>query len=314
MKPSRRKYSMSDSELAQLASDYIVYMTRDATEFDARGVDAATVTAFETLGNAFEVFPTDEEYLGLLMIEVDAKNQFREDCTGDVQFLSGFLEQKWGLESGQYKRLGIDRLQILRDREFLYRCREVVRITTEYLTDLTPEGLTQTMIDTLETNAQSLEDKLNAIADKTALRDAKAAERIRKGNELYDYLRKYSTIGKLIWENVDESKYNDYIIYPTVHHGLGKVLNLTAEYSATPTPAITLAWDAVENATKYSVYQSTVPLGDPPDVWAFINDFTGTGETFDVLEDTRYWWYVQAKNDTETGPPSDEVYADTVEE
>ena len=63
MVPVTRKYTMSNYDLAQLASDFVVFMTRDATEFAARGVDAAAITAFETLGNAFEVFPADEEYL-----------------------------------------------------------------------------------------------------------------------------------------------------------------------------------------------------------------------------------------------------------
>lgn len=102
MKSISRKYTMTNFDLAQLTSDFVVFMTRDATEFAARGVDGAAITAFEALGNAFEVFPADDEYLGLVMIEVDAKNVLRESCTDHVKTVSGYVEQKWGLKSGQY--------------------------------------------------------------------------------------------------------------------------------------------------------------------------------------------------------------------
>lgn len=52
MKTVERKYNMSNFDLAQLASDYVVFMTRDATEFDARVVNAA-LTGIGGLGFRF---------------------------------------------------------------------------------------------------------------------------------------------------------------------------------------------------------------------------------------------------------------------
>ncbi len=43
-----------DNDLAMLASNFVVLITRDATKFAARGVDAAGIAAFEALGNAFK--------------------------------------------------------------------------------------------------------------------------------------------------------------------------------------------------------------------------------------------------------------------
>lgn len=298
MKEIERNYNMTNSALAQLVSDFIVFMTRDATEFAARGVDAAAITAFETLGNAFEVFPSDEEYLGLVMIEVDAKNALRETCTEHVQLVSGFFEMKWGLKSGQYKRLGIRTLQNLKDKDFLFRCREVARVATEYLTDLTPIGLTQTMIDDLEADAQSFEDKLNAIADKTALRDDKTRERTEKGNELYSYLTQYSKTGKLIWENVNEAKYNDYIIYHRKPGVPGKVDNFAYDV-----PSKAASWDQEPLAQTYKLeYKQNVPDG----VWEDAYSGPATSTVYDPGEGD--WVFrVRAENAKGAGEWSDEL-------
>ena len=64
MEEIKRKFALPFAELALLVSQTVANMTRDATEFAARGVDAAAITAFETLGNTFEVFPPDEVYVG----------------------------------------------------------------------------------------------------------------------------------------------------------------------------------------------------------------------------------------------------------
>jgi len=212
MEKLQRLYNMSDTELMMLASNFVTYMTRDQAEFITRGVSVADRTAFHALGNAFEVFPSDAEYQGLISIAVQSKNDIRATLMANVQLVSGFVEQQWGVGSGQYKRLSIKGIATAKDADFLYKCRVVHRVATEYLPTLTAIGLTEAMLDTLEDNAQLYEDGLNAVEDATAERDEKTEERTQKGNELYEYVQKYSRVGKLIWENVNSAKYNDYII------------------------------------------------------------------------------------------------------
>ena len=62
----KRNYTMSDADLMFLVGDFVSFMTRDETQFTARGVTVLMRTAFETLGNAFEVFPPDEYYLAVI--------------------------------------------------------------------------------------------------------------------------------------------------------------------------------------------------------------------------------------------------------
>ncbi len=310
MKEVKREYNMSNAELCMLASNFVVFMNRDSAFFVIRGVDAADITAFQALGDAFEVFPTDDDYVGLIMIEVNAKNALRDSLMLKIQSISGYLEQKWGLRSGQYRRLGIKGVERLGDDLFLVKSREVARIAEEYISDLSPIGLTQADIDALNADAQLFEDKMNAVKDAKAIRDSKTQERAEKGNELYSFVKQYSTIGKLIWENIDEAKYNDYIIYKTTQSGLSKPQNLAAAFDPLNPSPVTLTWDLVANATSYDVYYNVAATGAPAGSFTLLNTFPTSPALVPPIFEKRNYYKIKAKNDSDTSPYSDEVWAD----
>ena len=153
----KREYNMPNADLMMLASKLVFNMNRDSAEFAGRGVDAAAITAFESLGNAFEVFPTDEVYVGEIKDATNAKNLLRDSITNEIQLISGFFDQKWGMKSGKYTSLRIKGMYNSSDADFLLTARTVVAQATSNLAALTAEGLTQAMIDSLESNAQLLE-------------------------------------------------------------------------------------------------------------------------------------------------------------
>ncbi len=310
MTPIKRDYNLSNAELMFIVGDFIVYMNRDFAEFAARGVDAAAITAFETLGNAFEIFPPDEYYSALVTAEVDAKNIARANSFDMVQSISGYFEQQWGLGSWQYKQLAIRKLSNSSDDKFKSICRNVVTVANEQLANLTAIGLTQGAIDALETEAQIMEDKGHEIKDKMAQRDLKTQERTEKGNELYYYVKQYSTIGKLIWENVDEAKYNDYIIYPKSNTGLSKPQNLTAALDPVNISPITLSWDLVAGATSYDVYVDIAATGAPAGSFSLLNNYASSPALIPAIFDKRNYFKIKAKNDIDVSPYSDEVWVD----
>ena len=241
-----RQYHMSDTELMMFTSNLVQSMTRDAASFASRGIDLAAITALETLGNSFEVFPDDEEYQADVSIAVETKNATREQMNIDIRKISDRASIKWGADSPQYKKFGVKGLGNMPDLKMLYTARKVVRVGTEYLADLTPEGLTQAMLDALDAEAQTFEDNLNTIDEKVELRDTKTQERIELGNELYSFVTKYCEIGKAIWKYDDEAKYNDYVIYPGTPELPGKVLNLAYDI-----PTFMLSWSAAPKAEDY---------------------------------------------------------------
>ncbi len=310
MKEERKEYMMSNADLAMMASNFVVFMNRDSAEFAARGVDAADITAFQALGNAFEVFPPDEYYQAAVSGEVDLKKIARSNASEKIQLISGFFEQQWGMRDFHYKQLRVKGFHIMSDNNFLVTCRNVVTVATEYLASLTAIGLTQADIDSLESEAQTFEDKLNSIAQKKAERDDKTEERTQKGNELYSFVKKYSTIGKLIWENVDESKYNDYIIYKSSKSSLSKPQNLAAAYDPLDPGLITLTWDLVALATSYDIFINIAEIGAPAGSFSLLNYFATSPALLPAIFEKRNYFKIKAKNDSDTSPYSDEVWVD----
>jgi len=307
-----KEFSMSFDELRMAVSNVIGSMNRDATEFAARGVTQLDIDAFETQGNEFEVFPSDNYYQSMISEEVEEKNTARKNCEQMMRKISGYVQQEWGLRSPKYKRLGMKDYQAARDSSFLYKAREVARVAEDYLADLTAIGLTQTMIDDLAAEAQTMEDEMNAINSKTELRDEKTQERVTKANALYSNLRKYCDIGKLIWEDVDEAKYNDYVIYKTVHHGLSKPQNVVAGFTGTTPNEIAVAWDPVVEATEYEVYSSQVNLGDPPGEFSLSDTVLNAPYLAIISSGFRYYYKIRAKNAETQSDFSDEVWVEGV--
>jgi len=298
MKAESKKFSMGFPELAMFASNLVVTITRDATQFATRSVTALDITAFHDLGNSFEVFPPDDFYIGAIQIEVDAKNLSRETATDKIQYISGFFEQKWGLDSGEYRQLKISGLTTMTDDRFQVATRSVVSVATLYIADLTPIGLTQLDVDALETEAQTYEDKMNSVDVEKKLRDDKARERTELANELYDFVSEYCKIGKLIWENVNEAKYNDYVIYPSTTQMPGKVLNMGYDL-----PTRTVSWDPAPYAEDYQLERK---FHSAPD-WAVVYEGADTSVA-DTPPDPGMWYYrCRGPNTNGYGACSDEL-------
>jgi hypothetical protein len=309
-KPSVREYNMSDAALALFASNMVVNMTRDTVEFAVRGVTAIDITDFQTLENSFEVFPPDSNYRGLVTIETDAKNAVRDTAFNQIQLIVGFIGQEWGIQSGQYKRLDITNIANDKESVFLVKARLVVTVATEYLPTLSLIGLMQGDIDALSANAQLFEDKLNDLNTAENNRDIGTRDRINLGNEVMSEVQKFARIGKSIWLNIDEAKYDDYVISPTVHSSLGKVQNLTGAYSpasGVELAAIDLAWDAVTGASGYELFVSIVPIGQPPIQYALLDGTPDIVYTHSPIPNvpSEYYYKVRAVSPTETGADSD---------
>ncbi|MCX6153292.1 MAG: hypothetical protein NT007_03945 [Candidatus Kapabacteria bacterium] len=187
-------------------------------------------------------------------------------------------------------------------------CRFGVGIAREYLTDLTSVGLTDAMIDDLEDTAQLMEDSMNEIATAQETRDIKAVERIEKGNELYALVSRYCEIGKYIWEDVNEAKYNDYVIYGS--SGLGKPQTLVANWTLGDT-VVHLTWDTVIGASSYEIYTCAVNFGLPSDSYTLLMEAPGPqGVAF--VADKRNYYKIRAKNSSAMSDYSDEAWTEVV--
>ena len=249
MKPSMRGYRFYDADLMMYSSNLAQTMTRDAVEFSAYAVDAAAITAFSTLGNQFENFPPDTFYLADVGIAAEEKNAAREQLLLETRKIANRALVKWGEDSSHYKKFGVIGITEMTDKSLLGTARLVIKSAEELLLDLATEGLTQIVIDDYTDVAQLFEDKLNALNKAIETRDIKSKERIALGNQVYALVSKYCLLGKTIWNKVDESKYNDYIIYNTPSTvTLAAPTNLTVDVAT-----MVFSWDPVEGASEYQL-------------------------------------------------------------
>lgn len=71
------------------------------------------------------------------------------------------------------------------------------------------------MIDTLTSQGIALDDRIDAVARGISDRDVATEGRIETLNTLYSYVTKYAGIGQDIFYEINEAKYNDYVLYDT---------------------------------------------------------------------------------------------------
>lgn len=312
MKELKKEFDMSFDELMFKVGDIVTSMNRDVTEFTARGITSTDITAFETQGNDFEAFPPDFYYQADISIEVEAKNIARSECSTLIRKVSGYVQQEWGLKSPQYKKMGIKEFSKKSDRAFITIARTVALCAEDWLSTLSSIGLTQGLIDELKAKAQTMEDRIHGIAEKTEIRDLKTRERLEKANDLYAVMRQYCDVGKLIWEDVNEAKYNDYVIYKTVHHGLSKPQNVALTFTGTVTNEISLTWDPVVDATEYEIYVSQVNLGDPAGEFSRVETVPGSPFLEIIPGGFRFYYKIRAINPEKESDFSIEVFIEGI--
>ncbi|MDT3740216.1 MAG: hypothetical protein RO257_12045 [Candidatus Kapabacteria bacterium] len=248
----RRNYKMTDAQLCMFASNLCNFLTRDILDFSAIGLSAPAIASFKALGDAFEVFSPDGSIIGDVMITTENKKSLREQVEETIRTMALRVEQKWGTNSGKYRRLDIRTPSILTDDSLLVMSRTVHSKIVEYQPDLVDLGLTPELLDDYEDLNEQFELAKNAQSDAVALRDVKKDERINKGNELYKMVTFYCNYGKIIYSKTNPAKYNDYVIYDSFVAGsLTAPENLSVDVST-----MTFSVDPVPNAVSYSIESS----------------------------------------------------------
>lgn len=207
-----RTYNMADGDLLQRSDAAFNSITRDAANFAVRGVDQVRIDKFRVAREAFSDFPTDEELAGALTATVDGKDADRKALEIAIRAIRNMAEVKYK-GSGFYKTFGFDDLSHQTDNDLFRMGRRVVRVANTLLADLATEGLSVIMLHTLNGLNQRFDDAIDKVAAATETRDIQTQQRIGYGNELFAQLMELASIGKSLYEDTDEARYNDYVIY-----------------------------------------------------------------------------------------------------
>lgn len=274
MKSLQRVYNMTDPSLTLKCEDVLDSIDRDITEFTARGFTPAKRTLFENTITAFDGMPSDNYLLGLQEIATQTKNTARVSCETAVNVVLTAVVNVWGIDSAEYHFFTEDKsLSNLTDTELLRYLEDFADATEDELTALADEGIDAATVTNLRALRVSFNTALKEQRKAIKARDTGDNSRIKKGNELNKLLVAHCNTGKNIWINVDEAKYNDYVIYDTasgtngeevregdVQAGATKDIPNNAN-EGTITDLTTFKFEVSGNPLKF--YASLTPAGEP---------------------------------------------------
>lgn len=210
-----RDFNLADSVLKQKADELIALIDRDIIEFTDRGYNAAKKAELTTARNTVDNFPNDEQLEAIKMNLTEQKDAARKALEKTMRSIFNMAENVFGQGSAKYKEFGNAMISQQSDAEIV-RVAKIMSLTAEkYLTELSDEGLTSEKIATLIAQRNTLDVAIDAQAQGISDRDVATESRVEALNRLYQLLTKYAGIGKDIFYETSEAKYNDYIIYDT---------------------------------------------------------------------------------------------------
>ena len=216
LKPARRIYSFSDANLTETADKVLLACGRDIADFTARfSFDAADLTAAEGLRDTFIEFPIDENFSNAVSEAVIEKNKAMKKVDQFVSDILLMADLQYPVGDSKRARFEFPGYGKRKENERLGVAETVLDNANANIGDLDERGLSALMItnfgDAISAAREKLRIKIQTVQD----RDAKSRDRVLAGNTLYSKLIEICKIGRQLYENTDESKYNDYIINPS---------------------------------------------------------------------------------------------------
>lgn len=214
-KETSRNYRFSDAYLKQLSDNMLALIDRDIVEFNDMGFSPAKKSDFAQKIIDFANYPSDEQLEGIKIDCTENKNTARKDLEKIMRMVLLIAKLVFKEGSGKYKEFGNADLSRQTDEELVRNANIMVASANKYLNDLSNDGLSPAKIQQLDLAKKQFDDAIDAQRKAISERDTSTEARVEAGNSLYELLVKYAEIGKNIWYESNEAKYNDYVIYNT---------------------------------------------------------------------------------------------------
>jgi hypothetical protein len=206
-------FMISQGELMQLGDKAAQLAVQDQTPLLSYGVDSAYVTAIEDKTHQLKHYPTDEELEGKAMNFNEVKTQQADIAKAGIRTMMVKVKQVFKEDSGNWIRFGTKGMSEMEDLKLIKCGFRVVRMSNLFLTELAAKGVTQAMIDELETEVKNYDKAYDDQQDAKLLRKAETQERILLANSLYAMITELFDFGKDYWSTRNTARYKDYIIY-----------------------------------------------------------------------------------------------------
>ncbi len=210
-KETKRDYNMADGDLKQKADMVVYNVNRDIANFASRNVTGATVLSLKGLITTFDDAPTDSELLGPVMDATLQLDTAANNLRMGIRTIRNMAENKFKGE-GLYNSFGFEDMDSLSHNDLYRLGKKVGRVGNTLLAQLASEGLTAAGVTNIISLATALDTALDTQHAAIETRDMATQDRIVKGNTLWAEMVRLAGIGKTIFADVDEAKYNDYVL------------------------------------------------------------------------------------------------------
>ncbi len=140
------------------------------------------------------------------------KDKLAESIRVQVRVIRNMAELQYH-KTGNYKTFGFEGMDEMSDPNLYRLAKRVVRVGTKLLPDLEGRGLTQDMLTNLQQTAGDFDKAMDTQENEIENRDLQTQQRITLGNALYAVLVELASIGKSLYQDTNEAKYNDYVLY-----------------------------------------------------------------------------------------------------
>jgi len=210
-----RNYNFSDGTLLQEADNIRNNADMDVADLAAYGVTAATITAFLAKRTAFLAVDSDEYMLSLVIAYTQSKNNLRKALENKIRLIRTAVEGKFKPTDPEAVGLGIKALASLTDNDFKIAAFKVHQNADKYVDEYLNTGIDAAFVADLLVQAEAFDLAMQNQSLAIGSRDDKTQERIQKGNLLYTELVRLASFGKDFYDDTNEAKYNNYVIYET---------------------------------------------------------------------------------------------------
>ena len=213
----KASYSMSQGDMLLTSHTKAEFMSRDAAAFATRGVKPTRLAAFVAQIEAAGKLPSDEQFDYQKQALTAASLAQRATVESGMATVMSQVAIVHDDRSPAYKAFGSAGLYSASEGDFYVSMGHLIDWATAHLAEYQNQGLTAPQLTTL---AAENERYLAALkAQRLAISSRGGATQTRQItlNALYDELSALCGIGQGLFKQSDVSKYDDYVIDPTVH-------------------------------------------------------------------------------------------------
>ncbi len=208
-----RNYSISDSDMIQLSRRIFTFLQRDIALFQSYGYTPTTLTDYKQQIENFSNMPTDLELLGDQEGATADKASLRNKLLNKLRNMRERVKLVFEDGTGRYTKFGFVGMSSITDNDLVQASLRAIRCGHQYQSVLDAVGVNIAYLDDIKQTTTIFQDNLLVQVTTISDRDIATEDRREAGNDLYANMVKHAEIGKAIWSNVDEAKYNDYVIY-----------------------------------------------------------------------------------------------------